>query len=84
MINRPQDKYYTEFEISGYNGDYHDFMAKKLFGSFSQDDYYPTMDKLEEKLSNSPNSYDRKDFKLKAIQTYDLQQQPWSYAISLK
>lgn len=84
IVNRSQDKYYTEFEISGYNGDYHDFMAKKLFGSFSQDDYYPTMDKLEEKLSNSPDSYDRKDFKLKAIQTYDLQQQPWSYAIGLK
>lgn len=84
VINRPQDKYYTEFEISGYNGNYHDFMAKKLFGNFSQDDYYPIMDKLEEKLSNSPNSYDRKDFKLKAIQTYDLQQQPWSYAIGLK
>lgn len=84
VINRPQDKYYTEFEISGYNSDYHDFMAKKLFGSFSQDGYYPTMDKLEEKLSNSPSSYNRKDFKLKAIQTYDLQQQPWSYAIGSK
>ncbi|MGP5209559.1 hypothetical protein ACTXJ5_02080 [Psychrobacter alimentarius] len=84
VINRPQDKYYTEFEIQGYNRNYHDFMAKKLFGSFSQDDYYLMMDKLEEKMGNSPSSYDRKDFKLKAIQTYDLQQQPWSYAIGLK
>lgn len=84
VINRPQDEYYTEFEISGYNGNYYDFMAKKLFGNFSQDDYYPIMDKLEEKLGNSPSSYDRKDFKLKAIQTYDLEQQPWSYAIGSK
>ena len=84
VINRPQDKYYTEFEIPGYNRDYHNFMAKKLFGSFSQDDYYLMMDKLEEKMGNSPSSYDRKDFKLKAIQTYDLQQQPWSYVIGLK
>lgn len=84
VIDRPKDKYYTEFEIQGYNRDYHNFMAKKLFGSFSQDDYYLMMDKLEEKMGNSPSSYDRKDFKLKAIQTYDLQQQPWSYAIGLK
>ncbi|MGP4717742.1 hypothetical protein ACTXGL_13985 [Psychrobacter sp. T6-6] len=84
VVNRYQDKYYTEFDIAGYNSDYLNFMAKKLFGSFSQDDYYLMMDKLEEKLSNSPSSYDRKDFKLKAIQTYDLQQQPWSYAIGLK
>lgn len=84
VVNRPQDKYYTEFEISGYNRDYHEFMAKKLFGNFSQDDYYPTMDKLEEKLGNSSSSYDRKDFKLEAIKTYDLEQKPWSYAIALK
>lgn len=84
VINRPKDTYYTEFEIAGYNRDYHDFMAKKLFGNFSQDDYYPTMDKLEAKLSDSPSNYDRKDFKLKAIQTYDLEQKPWSYAIGLK
>lgn len=84
VINRPQDKYYTEFEISGYNRDYHNFMAKKLFGNFGQDDYYPTMDKLEEKLGNSPSSYNRKDFKLEAIKTYDLEKKPWSYAIGLK
>lgn len=59
-------------------------MAKKLFGSFSQDGYYLMMDKLEEKMGNSPSSYDCKDFKLKAIQTYDLEQKPWSYAIALK
>ena len=59
-------------------------MAKKLFGNFSQDDYYPTMDKLEEKLGNSPSSYNRKDFKLEAIKTYDLKQQPWGYTVGLK
>ena len=84
VINRPQDKYYTEFEIQGYNRDYHNFMAKKLFGNFSQDDYYPTMDKLEAKLGSNPSNYDRKDFKLEAVKTYDLKQKPWSYAIGLK
>lgn len=84
VINRPQDKYYTEFEISGYNRDYLSFMAKKLFGNFSQDDYYPTMDKLGDKLGNSPSSYNRKDFKLEALKTYDLKQQPWGYTVGLK
>lgn len=84
VVNRGQDNYYTEFEIGGYNSEYLKFMGKKLLGSFSEDDYYPTMDKLETKLGSSPSSYNRKDFKLKAIQTYDLQQQPWNYAIGLK
>ncbi|PKG34153.1 hypothetical protein [Psychrobacter sp. Sarcosine-3u-12] len=84
VVNKDQDNYYTEFEIGGYNSEYLKFMGKKLLGSFSEDDYYPTMDKLETKLGSSPSSYNRKDFKLKAIQTYDLQQQPWNYAIGLK
>lgn len=85
VIIRPQDNYYTEFEINGYNDEYLKFMGTTLFGRYDPDDYYTVMDKLDAKLNSDSPEYDRKDFKLKAIQSYDLQQQPWSYyKIALK
>ena len=84
IVNRAEDRYYTSFEIEGYNRDYHNFMVEKLFGNFNQGNYYPMMDKLDETLTNNPSYYQRKDFKIKAIQTYNLKQKPWSYSIVLK
>lgn len=86
IINRPQDKYYTELNIEGYNTDYQKFMAQKIFGNFNEEEFYSHSIelKLEEKLANNPGLYNRKDFKLKAIQTYNLQYKPWSYTIALK
>lgn len=79
VISRPQDNYYTEFEIEGYNNEYLKFMGTKLIGNFNQNNYYSIMDKLDAKLDSDSPEYNRKDFKLKAIKSYDLQQQPWSY-----
>ena len=79
IISRPQDNYYTEFEINGYNDEYLKFMGTTLFGRYDPNDYYTVMDKLDAKLDSDSPEYNRKDFKLKAIKSYDLQQQPWSY-----
>lgn len=79
VINRSQDNYYTEFAIQGYNDEYLRFIGTKLYGSFGQDDYYSIMDKLDTKLNSDSAEYNRKDFKLKAIKSYDLNQQPRRY-----
>lgn len=84
VIKRSQDKYYTEYGIEGYNSGYLEFMMTKLLGKVSQDNYYPMLDKLEAKLDANPSLYNRKDFKLQAMKTYDLQGKPWNYAIGLK
>ncbi|GAF53567.1 hypothetical protein [Psychrobacter sp. JCM 18900] len=54
-------------------------MGTKLIGGLNQNNYYSIMDKLDAKLNSDSPEYNRKDFKLKAIKSYDLQQQPWSY-----
>lgn len=82
-IKRPQDKYYTEFNIEGYNNDYLEFMINKFIGKLNQDDYYPMLDKLEAYANKNPSIYNKKDVKLTAIKTYDLQYLPWRYKIGM-
>ncbi|WP_367110232.1 hypothetical protein [uncultured Psychrobacter sp.] len=84
VINRAEDKYYTEFEIKEYNKDYIEYIAKDLFGDFSNDEYDSVMNKLELRAAEEPELYDRNEFKLHAIDTYDLQSRPLSYTIALK
>lgn len=84
MIKRAQDNYYTAIEIEGYNEDYLSFMGNTIYGNFEQDDYYEVMDKLDKYFRTHPSDYSRNEFRLKAIETYDLKKQPWSYAIGLK
>ncbi len=84
LIDRTKDPYYTKFEISGYNKSYLQYIAKKLFGNASNDDYYAMMDMLELRAAQEVDFYDRNAFKLQAVKTYDLQDKPESYTIVLK
>ena len=80
VINRAKDKYYTDFEIQG-NGEYHDFIAKKTYGKYSEDDHFEVMDKLDQK---DDKFFNREDFKLAAIKTTDMKSVPWTYTITAK
>ena len=84
IINRAEDNYYSEFAIQGYNTEYKNYMAKKLFGHLTEDNYYSMMDMLELRSVKDPTIYDRDEFKLQAVETYNLQGQTWSYTISAK
>lgn len=84
VVNRAEDKYYTEFEIQGANKDYIKYIAKDLFGNFSDDDYNTVMNKLQLRAAENDNFYDRNEFKLQAIDSYNLQGVPLSYTIALK
>ena len=79
VINRAEDNYYTQFEIDGYNDEYVKFIGTELVGHVNQNNYYSIMDTLDTSLNRNSPEYNRKDFKLKAINSYDLQQKPWSY-----
>ncbi|PNK59668.1 hypothetical protein [Psychrobacter sp. FDAARGOS_221] len=84
VVSRPQDKYTTTFGISGYNDDYLKYMATKMGIKNVEQDYYPAMDSLEEKLNANPKAYNREDFKRQAIRTYDLKSTPWVFKITAK
>lgn len=84
VVNRAEDKYYTEFEIEGRNKNYTEYIAQNLFGKFSSDNYDSVMEKLETRVDEDPNLYDRNEFKLQAIELYNLQNKPISYTIALK
>ncbi|WP_230657356.1 hypothetical protein [Psychrobacter sp. I-STPA10] len=94
VVMRPQDPYYTEFNIDGYNTPYTEFLAQKVLGNFDlkSDIYYKKMSEMDEKFNLATNNFEHKDIsllkkkeiRLKAIHTYDLQSTPWRYEIGLK
>lgn len=84
VISREKDSYYTKFEIKGYNKKYLNYIAKNLFGDSSDENYYSIMDMLESRAAEDPSLYNRNEFKLQAIEAYDLQDKPQSYTIALK
>lgn len=83
IISRTEDNYYTEFEIQGYNKNYKDYIAKKLFGSL-EDDYHSMMNMLKLRSAKEADLYDRNEFKLQAIKAYNLNNKLQSYTIALK
>ncbi|MGM8899135.1 MULTISPECIES: hypothetical protein [unclassified Psychrobacter] len=84
VIEREKDNYLTKFEINGHNRKYLNYIAKNLFGDFSDENYYSTMNLLESRAAEEPSLYDRNEFKLQAIEAYNLQDKPQSYTIALK
>ncbi|WP_299184523.1 hypothetical protein [uncultured Psychrobacter sp.] len=83
VIDREKDNYHTKFEIKGHNRKYLNYIAKNLFGDFSDENYYSIMDMLESRAAKDPTLYDRNEFKLQAIEAYNLQDKPQSYTIAL-
>lgn len=84
VISREKDGYYTKFEIQGANKKYLNYIAKNLFGDFSDENYDSIMDTLELRAAKDADLYDRDEFKLQAIDAYNLQEKPQSYTIALK
>ena len=94
VVRRPQDQYYTVFEIDGYNTPYKDFITQKALGNFDLNSniYYEKMSEMDDKIRLETNDFEnkdvsllkQKDVRLKAIHTYDLQSTPWRYEIGLK
>lgn len=89
VINRPKDKFYTEFEISGYNNQLKEYMVKKLAKVHQKTsnkwEALSWLDNLKsEDLFSFKRLTDRKDFKEKAIATYNLEEVPYRYTIKSK
>lgn len=84
VISREKDRYYTEFEIQGANKKYLNYIAKNLFGDFSDESPSSIMNMLELRAAKDDDLYDRNEFKLQAIEAYNLQDKPQSYTIALK
>lgn len=84
VIRREKDSYYTKFEIKGYNKEYLNYIANNLFGNLSDNNYDALMNTLELRAAEDPNLYDRNEFKLQAVEAYNLQDKPQSYTIALK
>ncbi len=84
VIRREKDSYYTKFEIKGYNKEYLNYIANNLFGNLSGNNSDTLMNTLELRAAEDPNLYDRNEFKLQAVEAYNLQDKPQSYTIVLK
>lgn len=87
VIKRPQDKFYTEFAIEGYNEELKTYMVNKLSQSNKNipSNKWEALSWLDELNATQLNKLTQTtDFKRKAIATYQLKNKPSSYTIALK